>query len=105
MLKAITGLFAPTRPNAEERDENGKPTVTLARALARGWLEVFYQPKFDLRTSHMVGAEGLIRVRHPELGVLGPGEFLPGASDDDMLAMSEQVIETGLRDWSECAAA
>jgi EAL domain-containing protein (putative c-di-GMP-specific phosphodiesterase class I) len=52
----------------------------------------------------MVGAEGLIRLRHPELGVLGPGAFLPGAGEPEMLAMTEQVIITALRDWNDCAA-
>jgi EAL domain-containing protein (putative c-di-GMP-specific phosphodiesterase class I) len=74
-------------------------------ALANGWLELWYQPKINLANSHLVGAEGLIRVRHPELGVLGPGDFLPGAGDADMLVMTELVIAAGLRDWGECAAA
>jgi EAL domain-containing protein (putative c-di-GMP-specific phosphodiesterase class I) len=88
----------------DERDAAGKPKVTLAKALKHGWLDVWYQPKVSLQTHHMVGAEGLIRVRHPELGVLGPGAFLPGASESDMLRLTERVIVTALRDWSDCAA-
>jgi EAL domain-containing protein (putative c-di-GMP-specific phosphodiesterase class I) len=107
MLNALKGMFAGASADVveeEERDASGKPKVTLARALKRGWLEVWYQPKVSLQTHNWVGAEGLIRARHPEAGVLGPGAFLPGASDDDMLAMTEQVIVTALRDWSDCAA-
>jgi EAL domain-containing protein (putative c-di-GMP-specific phosphodiesterase class I) len=100
MLSKLRAIF-----DSEERDASGKPKVTLARALKRGWLELWYQPKINLADSHLVGAEGLIRVRHPELGVLGPAAFLPGANEDDMLAMTEQVIAAGLRDWEECAAA
>jgi EAL domain-containing protein (putative c-di-GMP-specific phosphodiesterase class I) len=89
----------------DERDASGKPKVTLAKALARGWLELWYQPKVSLQNnSKLVGAEGLIRVRHPELGVLPPGVFLPGATDDDLLGMTEQVIARALRDWQDCAA-
>jgi EAL domain-containing protein (putative c-di-GMP-specific phosphodiesterase class I) len=107
MLKALKGMFAgANEPNADddERDATGKPKVTLAKALRRGWLEVWYQPKVSLQTGNMVGAEGLIRARHPELGVLGPGAFLPGAGASDMLAMTEQVIVQALRDWNDCAA-
>jgi EAL domain-containing protein (putative c-di-GMP-specific phosphodiesterase class I) len=107
MLKALKGMFAGANEavvEEDERDASGKPKVTLARALKRGWLEVWYQPKVSLQTHSWVGAEGLIRARHPELGVLGPGAFLPGASDDDMLAMTQQVILTALRDWNDCAA-
>jgi EAL domain-containing protein (putative c-di-GMP-specific phosphodiesterase class I) len=107
MLKALQGMFAGAEapaPDDDERDASGKPRVTLAKALKRGWLEVWYQPKVSLQTGNMVGAEGLIRLRHPELGVLGPGAFLPGAGEVEMLEMTEQVIITALRDWSDCAA-
>lgn len=106
MLKALKGMFAPA-PVAvgdDERDASGKPQVTLAKALARGWLDVWYQPKVSLQTGNWVGAEALIRLRHPELGVLGPGAFLPGAAESDLLAMTERVIACALRDWSDCAA-
>ena len=101
MLGVLRGLLG----DGEERDASGKPTVTLAKALKRGWLELWYQPKVSLQTQKLIGAEGLIRVRHPELGVLPPVAFLPGASDADMLAMTERVIGTALHDWHECAAA
>jgi len=108
MLKALKGLFAganePAQDDDDERDASGKPKVTLAKALKRDWLEVWYQPKVSLQTGHMVGAEGLIRARHPELGVLGPGAFLPGAGEPEMLQMTENVIRTALRDWNDCAA-
>jgi EAL domain-containing protein (putative c-di-GMP-specific phosphodiesterase class I) len=51
-----------------------------------------------------VGAEALVRARHPQRGVLGPFAFLPGASEDDMLALTERVIISALRDWEDCAA-
>jgi EAL domain-containing protein (putative c-di-GMP-specific phosphodiesterase class I) len=108
MLNALKGMFAGAAVAApaddDERDASGKPKVTLASALKRGWLEVWYQPKVGLQTGNWIGAEGLIRARHPEIGVLGPGAFLPGAAESDLLAMTEQVIATALRDWNDCAA-
>jgi EAL domain-containing protein (putative c-di-GMP-specific phosphodiesterase class I) len=101
MLAVLRGLMG----DGVERDASGKPKVTLATALKRGWLELWYQPKVSLQTQKLIGAEGLIRVRHPELGVLPPAAFLPGALDADMLAMTERVIGTALHDWHECAAA
>jgi EAL domain-containing protein (putative c-di-GMP-specific phosphodiesterase class I) len=87
-----------------ERDINDEPGVTLNRALKHGWLELWYQPKYCLQNTRLIGAEGLIRARHPEIGVVGPGAFLPGATEDDMLAMTEFVISTALRDWVDCSA-
>ena len=87
------------------RDDNGgKPTVTLSQALKKDWLELWYQPKIDLATKRLAGAEGLIRVRHPKHGTMFPGSFLPGASEADMLRMTEQVILTALRDWEDLSA-
>jgi EAL domain-containing protein (putative c-di-GMP-specific phosphodiesterase class I) len=101
MLAMLRGLMG----DAEERDASGKPKVTLRRALDRGWLELWYQPKVALRDQHLVGAEGLIRVRHPEIGMVPPFQFLTDACADDMLEMTEKVIVAALADWHECAAA
>jgi EAL domain-containing protein (putative c-di-GMP-specific phosphodiesterase class I) len=85
------------------RDAAGKPKVTLNQAIKKNWLELWYQPKIDLATKRLYGAEGLIRVQHPKHGTLFPGSFLPGAAEDDMLRMTESVIITALRDWDEFA--
>jgi sensor c-di-GMP phosphodiesterase-like protein len=51
----------------------------LAQAVVRGQLELHYQPIVDLRSDQIVGAEALLRWRHPSLGLLPPGQFLPVA--------------------------
>lgn len=83
------------------------PTVRLGldELLAKDWLELWYQPKIDLRTKTMVGAEGLIRCRHPIHGVLAPDSFLPDASRHSLAALTEYVILSALRDWDEMADA
>jgi diguanylate cyclase (GGDEF)-like protein/PAS domain S-box-containing protein len=48
----------------------------LRRAVAQGELELFYQPQVSLLDRRIVGAEALLRWRHPERGVLAPGAFL-----------------------------
>lgn len=101
MLKQIRSLLLR---DDDDRGPDGKPRLTLQKALDRKWLEVWYQPKFDLATRKMVGAEALVRVRHPQHGVLAPFAFLPGASEEAMLAMTERVIAEALRDWEDCRA-
>ena len=46
------------------------------RALAEQEFEVFYQPKYDLQTGALVGAEALVRWQSKELGFLPPGRFI-----------------------------
>ena len=50
--------------------------VDVEEAMRNGWLEMWYQPKIDLREMLPCGAEALIRWRHPERGLLPPGEFI-----------------------------
>jgi EAL domain-containing protein (putative c-di-GMP-specific phosphodiesterase class I) len=101
MLEGLRRLFL----RGSEPPEVGNGPVGLADILDRGWLELFYQPKVDLKTKRLVGAEGLVRARHPTQGLLSPGVFLPGASESDMLRLTERVIITALQDWQACAAA
>lgn len=49
----------------------------LHEAFIERQFELHYQPQFHLRTHRMVGAEALLRWRHPERGLLQPAEFLP----------------------------
>jgi diguanylate cyclase (GGDEF)-like protein/PAS domain S-box-containing protein len=49
----------------------------LKRAAESGQFELFYQPQVDLRNGRLVGAEALIRWRHPTRGLVSPAEFMP----------------------------
>lgn len=49
----------------------------LALAAERGEFELFFQPQVHLGDTKMVGAEALIRWRHPVRGLVSPGEFMP----------------------------
>lgn len=100
MLQAVRGWFGSHKNDDEPSD--GK--ITLADVLKRDWFEVFYQPKIELSSRRLVGAEALVRARHPKRGVLPPGLFLPGASSQDLLDLTERVILAGLRDWEDYAA-
>jgi diguanylate cyclase (GGDEF)-like protein/PAS domain S-box-containing protein len=53
----------------------------LRRALEGNELQLHYQPKVDLRTRAVVGAEALLRWPHPKRGFVSPGEFIPLAED------------------------
>lgn len=75
----------------------------LALAADRGEFELFYQPQVRLIDGSLVGAEALIRWRHPVRGYVSPGEFMPVVNTS---ALSERianwVMETACRqarDW------
>ncbi|RJX30138.1 MAG: PAS domain S-box protein [Oxalobacter sp.] len=57
----------------------------LARALEKSEFQLHYQPLIELSTGKLVGAEALIRWRHPELGVVPPNRFIQVAEDSGMI--------------------
>ena len=67
--------------------------------MARGWLEIWYQPKIDLKRKCLAGAEALARIRHPEQGVLLPGSFLRDVSEGSIARLTEHALIETLRNW------
>lgn len=51
--------------------------VRIRSALQNNELVLYYQPKVNMKTGEVIGAEALIRWQHPEQGLLPPSEFLP----------------------------
>ncbi|WP_295004224.1 EAL domain-containing protein [uncultured Dechloromonas sp.] len=70
----------------------------LRQGVLRDEFLLFYQPKVDLVSGEVIGAEALARWQHPERGLLSPGEFLPDLHGSDLeCAFGEWVIEAALR--------
>ncbi|OAI19155.1 MULTISPECIES: EAL and GGDEF domain-containing protein [Methylomonas] len=73
-------------------------------ALDQGEFCLHYQPKVNLRGGEVVGAEALIRWRHPEQGLLAPALFLPHIDNHPLcVALGEWVVTTALsqiRAWA-----
>lgn len=53
----------------------------LSKALSRGEFELWFQPRVDLVSGAMAGAEALLRWRNPDLGLVGPDAFIPIAEE------------------------
>ncbi len=76
------------------------PRIVVAEALRNNWFEIWYQPKIDLKRKCLAGAEALARIRHPQLGVLPPGNFVADVDEDSVAELAEHALLATLCDWT-----
>ena len=73
----------------------------LRGAAGRGELFAVFQPQADLATGAIVGAEALVRWRHPTIGLVPPSNFIPLAEDGDLI---HEIGGFMLEEGAKCAA-
>ena len=74
---------APETPRVEKLDEH--------------WLDVWYQPRVNLKRKCLAGAEAFAYLNHPDFGLLAPGAFVCGASDEAVA--SRHALVAALQSW------
>jgi diguanylate cyclase (GGDEF)-like protein len=111
MQQADTALFAAKASgrsrhqfHSEDLSQRTRDRVTMEADLRRGLAEqqfsVHFQPKVDLASGRIVGAEALLRWHHPERGNVSPEVFIPVAEDSGLIvAIGAWVLR------ASCAAA
>jgi diguanylate cyclase (GGDEF)-like protein len=83
-------------------DARQKLEVELREALAHDQLELHYQPIVDFKTHELCGMEALVRWRHPQKGLIPPGQFIPIAEETGLInKIGEWLLE---RACTEAAA-
>ncbi len=94
-------MHEDTAENMVAEDMVAEDTVAedMAQVLGAGWLELWYQPKIGSQTLDLRGAEALIRMRHPRLGIVHPCGFMPRVGERLLPALSQFVIARALADW------
>ena len=81
----------------------------MLEAIERDQFALYYQPRVDARSGELLSMEALIRWRHPELGIVPPGEFIPLAESTGLIVrIGELVIDKAcaqLAAWREAGVA
>ena len=75
---------------------------SLRKALDSNELLLHYQPKVNLKTGRIIGAEALIRWQHPEQGLISPDRFIPIAEDTGLInSIGEWVLEEACKQMKQ----
>ena len=100
-LKTRLAADAIVKKSLTQPTETGTKLIPidLGDALRNRWLELWYQPKIDLKSLSVCGAEALLRARHPQHGIISPAQLLPPASDPLYQPLSRFVVQQALVDW------
>jgi EAL domain-containing protein (putative c-di-GMP-specific phosphodiesterase class I) len=75
-----------------QNESNRDLSYELKRALDEDQLEIYYQPKYDLKSGKFFGAEALIRWKHPIRGVLPPSLFIPFAENSGKIIDIDRYV-------------
>lgn len=97
---AAAGLHWMLHEPVEASDSRWKLSLLtqLDAAIDAGEIGVAYQPKIDLRSGRIVGAEALVRWTHPEKGPVSPVDFIPVAEQQNRIGkLTYHVLETAIR--------
>jgi PAS domain S-box-containing protein/diguanylate cyclase (GGDEF)-like protein len=105
-LDAVGQRCAFYRPELNQgANERFKLESALRRAIEREELELHYQPQVCLNSGRIVGAEALLRWRHPQQGMVSPAVFIPLAEETgQILPMGDWVLNAAcsqLREWRD----
>lgn len=94
---------------AEQMDEKARELLSMENgmrtAVENGEIFLVFQPKVNVSTNRIVGAEALVRWLHPEFGLISPVHFIPLAEDTGMIvSIGEWVLRESCRvaqQWRE----
>ena len=64
----------------------------IVSALENGELQLYVQPKVDMRAGRVIGGEALVRWKHPEKGLVPPGEFIPVLEKNGFIINVDEYI-------------
>ncbi len=111
----ISQLHVETRLQLNKTSTPQKQTISsqqtlsleqLIIAIREKQLVLFYQPKLDMKSKEIIGFEALVRLQHPELGLIFPDQFIAMAEQNNLISeLTNEVFRLATEDYLRFRAA
>ncbi len=98
-LKERLAAVPEMKVTVTQTKSTNKIRINLDEALRKDWLQLWYQPKIDLKSFTICGAEALLRASHPLYGIITPADLLPPSGDPLYHPLTKFVIRRAMSDW------
>lgn len=89
------GNYSMANAGAAFQSDSGSESVLMPQILSglqNGEFTFYLQPRYDLNTQQIIGAEALVRWRHPKLGMVAPSVFIPVLEKNGYITKLDQYI-------------
>ncbi len=78
-LNVVLAHFGGRRPRRQNADIVRLTTEDIGESLNKGWFTIFFQPQIEVNSQRVCGLEALVRLNHPDHGLLSPASFVDAA--------------------------
>ena len=93
-LRELLNSIRPAAKNHSARDATQLTPEEIRKCIANKNIVLMYQPKVCANTGDLVACEALVRLQHPENGMIGPAAFIPAAEKHGLIsAITRSVLE------------
>lgn len=104
-LKQHLSMEAEVQAKSAVQVRTKERVVDFGEALQNRWLQLWYQPKIELKSMKVCGAEGLIRAVLSDGAIVHPGSMLPSTGDPLYRPLTELVVRIAVADALDAVAA
>jgi diguanylate cyclase (GGDEF)-like protein/PAS domain S-box-containing protein len=95
-----TGLLVYDADDDPYKPERLALLGEFRKAIHDGQIELYCQPKVEMRTNMVIGAESLVRWRHPQRGMISPTVFVPLIEDTELIhALTRHMLQASVRQY------
>jgi predicted signal transduction protein with EAL and GGDEF domain len=96
--RSHTGVMVFSESHSQEQQKQLSLLSDVRKAIEHDEFMLHYQPKIELASGRVVGAEGLVRWRHPRRGLVSPGDFIPFLEQSGHIrSLTRWALRAGLR--------